>query len=126
MLFFGVQTSGAGVTQDEEISLEQISRQQIVEQIGFLPSYRKSDMANYELLVPNFSLNVTMDRQLNYNFLNFQNYKLLMNYGFSSHSFCTFSSALQEYLYYSVPKFAFQSLHRIAAMLCSQEKHQQY
>ena len=35
------------------------------------------DMANYELLVPNFSLNSTMDRQLNYNynFLNFQNYQ---------------------------------------------------
>ena len=36
---FGVQTLGAGVTQDEETSLEQISRQKIVEQIGFLPSY---------------------------------------------------------------------------------------
>ena len=37
-----------------------------------------ADMANYELLVPNFSLNSTMDRQLNYNynFLNFQNYQL--------------------------------------------------
>ena len=35
----GVQALGAGVTQDEETSLEQISRQKIVEQIGFLPSY---------------------------------------------------------------------------------------
>ena len=36
------------------------------------------DMANYELLIPNFSLNSIMDRQLNYNynFLNFQNYQL--------------------------------------------------
>ena len=37
-----------------------------------------TDMANYELLAPNFSLNSTMDCQLNYNynFLNFQNYQL--------------------------------------------------
>ena len=38
----------------------------------------RANMANYELLVPNFTLNSTMDRQLNsnYNFLNFQNYQL--------------------------------------------------
>ena len=35
-----------------------------------------ADMANYEVLVLNFSFNSTMDRQRNYNYQNFPNYEL--------------------------------------------------
>ena len=73
-------------------------------------------MANYELLGPNFNLNSTMKRQLNYNsnFRNFHSYQLQLNYGFNFHI-----AVLQERLNYSEPKFAFRSLHRISGIVCS-------